>query len=163
MNLIEAHSRLSLDEAGRGVAAIDAERQNVARLHAVKWVPIITHLDQLARTGLYKRYPGLMGKGPKARGYRGSIIAPCFSQPRTAEILAEWFVSLATTKGVADICVWLSEHHVHCGCAKCKAGGQYALEAKACVRAWQLARKKRPNLKTDNSQDRIERVLQSVL
>jgi len=147
LNLIEAHSRLSLDDQGRGVATIDAKRQEQARLRAIKWVPIITHLDQLGRTGIYKRYPELMGKGKKARGYRTSIIAPCFSQPKMAEILADWFSSLTATKAVEDICVWLSEHHVHCGCPKCKARGQYALEAEACVRAWQLARKKNPDVR----------------
>ena len=147
MNLIEAHTRLTLDEEGRGVASLDAEQQNDARLHAIKWVPIITHLDLLGRTGIYERYPELMGKGEKARGYRSSIIAPCFSQPKIADVLADWFASLAATKGVSDVCVWLSEHHVHCECESCKAKGQYALEAQACVRAWQLARKTHPHVR----------------
>jgi len=146
MNLIEAHTRLTLDKEGRGVASLDAEKQNDARLHAVKWVPIITHLDQLGRTGVYERYPELMGKGKKARG-RSSVVAPCFSQPKMPEILADWFASLAATKGVSDICVWLSEMHVQCECESCKAKGQYALEAQACVRAWRLAREKHPHIR----------------
>ena len=148
MNLIEAHTKLSLNKQGRGVAGLDATSQNQARLHAIKWVPIITHLDQLGRTGLYQRYPELMGKGPDAkRKVVSTVIAPCFAQPKTAEVLADWFADLAATKGVSDICVWLSEHHVHCSCPQCKAKGQYFLEADACVRAWQLARKKHPHVR----------------
>ncbi|MFW6161877.1 MAG: hypothetical protein ACODAJ_03860 [Planctomycetota bacterium] len=147
MNLVEVHAKLALDDQGRGVATLDAERQEAARLQAVQWVPIITHLDLLARTGLYERYPELRGKGEQARGSRPSIIAPCFSQPKMADLLADWFADLAAAEGVSDICVWLSEHHVHCGCERCQAAGQYALEAQACVRAWQLAREKRPQVR----------------
>ena len=148
MNLIEAHTSLTLDEDGRGVASLDAEKQNDARLRAVKWVPIITHLDQLGRTGVYERYPELKGKGKKAQSSWGAhVFAACFSQPRTAQILADWFSSLAATKGVSDVCVWLSEGHVQCGCPKCKEKGQYFLEAEACVRAWRLARKRHPHVR----------------
>jgi hypothetical protein len=148
MNLVEVHAKLALDEQGRGVATIDAARQEASRLHAVKWVPIITHLDQLHRNGIYDRYPDLLGKGKKAQGsYGKDFHAPCFSQPKTAEILADWFTSLAATKGVSDICVWLSEDHVQCECEGCQAKGQYALEADACVRAWRLARKTNPEIR----------------
>lgn len=124
MNLVEVHSKLALDEQGRGVAFIDAARQEAARLRAVKWVPIITHLDQLHRSGIYERYPELLGKGKKAKDtYGEKFHAPCFSQPKTAELLADWFTSLAATKGVSDICVWLSEDHVQCECEGCRAWG----------------------------------------
>ncbi|MBM4034004.1 MAG: hypothetical protein FJ291_19810 [Planctomycetes bacterium] len=148
MNLVEVHSKLALDEQGRGVATIDAARQEAARLHAVKWVPIITHLDQIHASGIYKRYPELRGKGKKAQSSWGAdVVAPCFSQPKTAEVLADWLVSLAATKGVSDICVWLSEDHVQCECEGCQSKGQFALEPDACVRAWKLARQKNPDVR----------------
>jgi len=148
MNLIEAHSQLSLDAQGRGVARIDAEAFQKARLHGIKWVPIITHLDQLTRTGIYQRYPELKGKGPKAQSSWGKeVFAACFSEPKMAEILADWFTSLASNPGVEDICLWLSESHVQCGCPKCQGKNQYVLEAEACVRAWQLARQKYPKVR----------------
>ncbi len=168
MNLVEVHAKVALDEQGRGVATIDAARQEAARLHAVKWVPIITHLDQLHRSGIYDRYPELLGKGKKAKGtYGEKFHAPCFSQPKTAELLAEWFTSLAATKGVSDICVWLSEDHVQCECEGCKAKGQYALEAEACVRAWKLARQKAPDVRlrillTQGSYSTNDKVLAAV-
>jgi len=111
-------------------------------------VPIVTHLDQIAGSGIYQRYPELKGKGKKAQSAWGpEVFAPCFSQPKTAEILADWFVSLAATPGVEDICVWLSEDHVQCECEGCQAKGQFALEAEACVRAWKLARQKNPKVR----------------
>lgn len=148
MNLIEAHSILSLDAQGRGVARIDTAVFEKARLHGIKWVPIITHLDQLTRTGIYDRYPELKGKGPKAQSSWGTdVFAGCFSEPKMSEILADWVTSFASIRGVQDVCMWLSESHVQCGCAKCSGQSQYVLEATACVRAWQLARQKNPNLR----------------
>ena len=152
MNLIEAHTTETFDENGRGLVKFDIESQQAARLHAVKWVPIITHLDQLARTGILDRYPELKAKGSHARypSYNSRAIALCFSEPKAVEILADWFLSLADTKGVRDINVWLSEvPRIHCECPKCKkaGSGQYAIEAAACVRAWQLTRKKHPDVR----------------
>ncbi len=148
MNLIEAHSKFSLDTGGRGVASIDVEAQREARLHGIKWVPIITHLDQLTRTGLFERYPQLKGKGPKAQSSWGrDVFAACFSEPKMSEVLADWFASLASIEGVTDINTWLSESHVQCGCPKCAQANQYVLEATACIRAWQLARQKHPRVR----------------
>jgi len=148
MNLIEAHSTFSIDAQGRGLAKIDTAAQEKARLHGIKWVPIITHLDQLTRTGIYERYPELKGKGPKAQSSWGrEVFAACFSEPKTADILADWFASLASIRGVSDVCVWLSESHVQCGCPKCSGQSQYVLEAAAGVRAWELARRQYPDVR----------------
>lgn len=148
MNLIEAHSKLTLDAQGRGVARIDTAAQDKARLHGIKWVPIVTHLDQLVHTGIFGRYPELKGKGPRAQSSWGSdVFAACLSEPKMADILADWFASLASIRGVSDICVWLSESHVQCGCPKCAGQNQYVLEASACVRAWQLARQHHPHVR----------------
>lgn len=149
MNLIESHTSIGFDDQGRGAVTIDAETQNAARLHAVKWVPIITHLDHLSRTGIFDRYPDLKGKGDRAQHRtHATVVAACFSQPKTAEILAQWFESLAATEGVEDINVWLSEiEGIECDCEKCARGNQYALETAAAVRAWQLACKKYPDVR----------------
>jgi len=166
LNLIEAHcARLSLDDQGRGVATIDTELLEAARLRAIKWLPIITHLDQLPRAAIYKRYPEAKAEGEHARlTPGGGAEALCFSQPKTAELLAEWFTSLSSVKGVDEICVWLSEAHLWCSCPKCRARGQFVLEAEACIRAWQSARKKDPNvglriLLTQGSYSTNEKVL----
>ncbi len=149
MNLIESHTSIGFNEQGCGVVSIDSETQNAARLHAIKWVPIITHLDHLSRTGIFDRYPELKGIGDRAQHRTHSTVsAACFSNPKMAEILAQWFESLAATEGVRDINVWLSEiEGIECDCEKCAQGNQYALETAAAVRAWQLACKKYPDVR----------------
>ncbi|NLF08684.1 MAG: hypothetical protein GX594_12010, partial [Pirellulaceae bacterium] len=148
MNLIESHVEMGFDQQGRAVTSIDSETQQSARLHAVNWVPIISHLDMLGRKGLFEHYPELAGEGPKAKhptmkNYR----AACFSKPKTAEILAQWFESLARVEGITDINVWLAEEDVVCGCPECKDKGPFVLQTEAAVRAWQLAKKKYPHVR----------------
>lgn len=148
MNLVESHVRMSIDESGRGVARINETLLERGRKHGVKVVPIITHLDQLAGSGIYRRYPELKGKGKSAQGtWSPDQVAPCFSQPKMADILADWFASLAAQEGVTDVCVWLSEQQLQCECETCRQQGQYVMEAKAAVRAWELARDKTPHVK----------------
>ncbi|MBM3476825.1 MAG: hypothetical protein FJX75_26430 [Armatimonadetes bacterium] len=148
MNLVESHVEMSIDEAGHGVAKLDETLLERGRKHALKVVPIITHLDQLAGSGIYERYPELKGVGESAKGkWSADQIAPCFSQPKMPEILADWFASLASQEGVSDVCVWLSEAPLQCGCEQCQKEGQFVLEAKAAVRAWELAKAKTPNVR----------------
>lgn len=160
LNVIEMHVDLQVTEDGRGTAsfrgyerpdfasvetsAIEGGRESLperGRLRALDVVPIITHLDHLQRTGIYNVYPELMGKGKQARKGKGdqAPLAPCFSQPKLTEILADWMVSLSAPAGVTDICSWLTEVHVQCGCDKCQAVGQYVLEARSIVKAYRNA------------------------
>ncbi len=169
MNLVETHSSLTIDAAGHGVGKPKVELIDEGRRHALKVVPIITHLDQLGRTGLFKRFPETKGLGEHARRRVGAgfIQAACFAQPKTQEILADWFSSLASYPGVTDINVWLSEHHVRCTCPECQASGQYALEARGAVNAWKRAVKKTPHVKlrillTQGSYSSNDKVLAEV-
>ncbi|NPV46119.1 MAG: hypothetical protein HPY69_04110 [Armatimonadetes bacterium] len=145
MNLVETHISLTVDAQGRGVAHLDEATAERGRLNALKVVPIITHLDQLQGTGIYERYPELMGQGATARST--SEVAPCLSQPKFWDILADWMVCLAEQPGVSDICAWLSEMHLTCGCPDCQKVGQYALEARALVKAWRIAHERNPKVR----------------
>ncbi len=149
MNLIEAHATKTFDENGRGLIEIDTESQQKARLHAVKWVPVIGHLNGLARSGIYKRYPRAEGRGPNARHpSHEHLVVPCSSSPEFVQVMAEWLESLGAIRGVTDVNIWLTElRNMQCECDKCKGRTQFVLEAKACVKAWQIARKKYPNLR----------------
>ena len=64
-----------------------------------------------------------------------------------ADIITDWMRDIAQQKGVTDVCAWLSEHHVHCSCDICNQHGQYALEARALVKAWKTARQQHPELR----------------
>jgi hypothetical protein len=150
MNLCESHCKgLKVTSEGKGVAEFDKSLIERGAKCAVKVVPIITHLDQLARTGLFKVFPNTLGVGdPKTWPYGGTSVKPaCFSKPETARVLADWMVSLAEQPEITDINVWLSEHHVACGCEQCKQKGQFALEAEAIARGYELAREARPDIK----------------
>ncbi len=72
----------------------------------------------ISGTGIFDRYPELKGKGPQAHRTHAEVgFAACFSEPKTAEILAQWFESLSATPGVEDINVWLSEiEGIECRC-----------------------------------------------
>ena len=146
MNLVESHVKLGLTEDGRGRAQADQALIGLGRRHALNFVPILTHLDQLHRSGIYERYPELRGKGKKAGNWNGRAVAPCFAQPMTGKLIADWMADLAAQPGVTDVCAWLSESHVQCGCPTCSKAGQFVMETRAVVAAWQQARKKHPKL-----------------
>jgi len=66
MNLVETHVTLGVSEDGHGYAKLDPELLRISRRHALKLVPVITHLNGLTRTGIYRVYPELRGKGAHA-------------------------------------------------------------------------------------------------
>jgi hypothetical protein len=145
-NLIESHATLKLDEAGNGVATFDAELVTRGRLRALKVVPIITHMDQMQGSGMFTRYPQLKGVGPKTQ-LVPSLQTACWSQPLSVKLLSDWATDLARNPDITDLCIWLSEDPGYCECDQCKGQNQFALEAKACIAAWQKAREVNPKLK----------------
>ncbi len=151
MNLVESHATLSMTDDGRGRAKADQQLIDQARAHALNLVPYISHLNGLRRTGIYRAYPELMGQGKQAvLAHHPHLVAPCCSQPKLAEILADWMSDLAEQRGVSHVCVWLSElRNQYCDCPACRQAGvgQYALEARCLVRAYRMAQKKHSGLK----------------
>ena len=151
MNLVESHVVLGVTKDGRGRAQADQGLLDLGRRHALKLVPVITHLNGLARTGIYGPFPELRGQGERAvHPTHTSLVAPCCSQPKLAEILADWMAALAAQPGVTDVCAWLSElSNQYCDCPQCRKSdlGQYALETRCLVQAWRLACKRHPELK----------------
>lgn len=148
MNLVESHCRtLRVTDEGKGVAEFDVSLIERGAACALRVVPVITHLDLLDRTGIFRVFPDALGEGdPSTWPYEGSVKPACFSNPKTAQVLADWMLSLAEQPEVTDINVWLSEHHVACACAQCAEKGQFVLEAEAVTRGWELARQVRPDL-----------------
>lgn len=146
MNLVESHCRsLRVTDAGKGVADFDKSLLHRGAKCAVKVVPIITHLDQLQRTGLFRVFPQTLGKGDPSK-WPGSVKPACFSRPETVRVLADWMVSLARDPEITDLNVWLSENHVSCQCEQCRKKGQFVLEARAVAEGYALAKKVHPKL-----------------
>ena len=148
MNLVESHVTLSMDKDGRGTASASQELIDLGQRHALKFVPTITHLNGLRRTGIYEHYPQLAGKGKRAqlKGH-DSLIAPCCADPKIAEVFADWMVALASQPGVADVCAWLTEVNQWCECEQCLKVGQWAFESRRLVEGYRIAHKKCPHFK----------------
>ncbi|MFH1568974.1 MAG: hypothetical protein ABIL09_13340 [Gemmatimonadota bacterium] len=154
LNRVDCHTRLGLDAAGEGVVAalpVSGPQQmdglsvpEYCRRRGLEYVPIITHLSHLDRTGLYDRYPELRGRG-EAAGRR--FIAPCASQPRFADVLAQWMAALAARPQVGQVAVWLSEETERCECDLCRATPQHVLEARAIAAAYGEVRAAHPDLR----------------
>lgn len=130
---------------------IDKELMMSARLSAFNYMPFIIHFNFLHAYGLFRAYPELAGVGESALAGRyfahkigNEHRAPCTSQPLFTEILSEWMMDIAS-QGADEVSCWLSERPVQCGCNKCTAVGQFVLEARACVNAWEKTRKSYPD------------------
>ncbi len=150
LNLCESHCRsLQVTPEGKGIVEFQPGLIPRGAACATKVVPIITHLDQLQQTGLFKVLPETLGVGDPAKWPTGgeAVKPACFANPRTIQVLADWMVALARDPEVTDVSVWLSENAVSCQCPQCKPKGQFVLEAEAVARGYELARKVRPDIK----------------
>ncbi|MCX7429223.1 MAG: hypothetical protein NTW96_26800 [Planctomycetia bacterium] len=149
MNLVESHIQLSVDDNGRGVAVIPEGLLARSARHAVKFVPIITHLEQLPRQ-VFVKYPELAAVGEKAdtwrKKYRDSSPV-CFSQPKMLEILTDWLSCLARYPEVTDVNVWLSEENIPCACEKCAGPNLFTVQTQLVTKAWKVAKRIKPDLR----------------
>ncbi len=148
MNLVEFHTTHEVDGQGKSVTAISRSLLQRGKINAVNMVPIISHLNGMGDRGVYRAYPELRGKGEKAVYKSGSteLWAPCASSPKLHEIMAAWMRGYAEC-GIRDISCWLGELTQQCQCDECVKTGQFALETRAFVKAWQLARQDCPDLR----------------
>lgn len=149
MNLVEDHASLRVDQDGRGHASYSDEKLSLARRHAIKLVPIITHLDQLDRTGIFERAPRVLAKGdPKGwTNWGGGPLKPvCWAEPAAVRVMGDWMEDLARIDGVNAVTVWLSEAYGQCKCPVCSKVNQYVMETRAALEAWRRARRINPKL-----------------
>lgn len=147
MNLLEAHAELSIGKDGRGVATFPEQQLKRAERNAVALVPIIHHLEQLPPE-IFVRYPELRAEGdPKAWRRVGNVYPACFSQPKAVALLADWLTCLAQHPSVTAVNIWLAENDVPCLCEKCKGVSSFLLQTQAALRAWESAKRTRPDLR----------------
>ncbi|MDD5597249.1 MAG: glycoside hydrolase family 20 zincin-like fold domain-containing protein [Victivallaceae bacterium] len=121
------------------------------RLQAFKAMPNITHYNFLHHYKLFDVYPELRGKGKDADA--GSYFAhgkgkyshpvPCASNPLLTKILSELMEDMAS-RGIKEVGCWLTERPAQCGCGKCRQEGQFPLEARATIKAWEIVKRKYP-------------------
>ena len=137
-NLIEAHAKVTVDDQGTGHATMDESLMARARRHAVRIVPIIHHLEQLSRSGIFRVCPKLKGVGTP-----NSI---CFVQPEATKLVADWLTELGAIEGVGDVMIWLSEEGKGCQCEECQKQDRFVNETRVCVEAWRRARQTQPHV-----------------
>lgn len=144
MNLAEQISDNHVDERGVAHARMKAGRETLiyeGPKYGINGVPVVLHLEQSSGgRGVLKAYPEL-----KAKSEKEGLM--CYSQPKSVEIIADWIAELASLPNVTDVDVWMSENLNNlkgCQCDLCKATGvdPMVLEARAIVKAWQMAERK---------------------
>ncbi len=132
-------------------ATLDRDLMQKAHLKAFNYLPYILHLNFLQDCGLFKAYPELAGVGDGALAGRyfahkqgNQHRAPCVSNPLFTKILTEWMMDIAS-QGAGEVSCWLSERPCQCGCVNCTAVGQFVLESRAFVAAWEKVRENHPD------------------
>ena len=118
------------------------------------FVSFQVHLNFLDGWGLYRAYPELAGIGDSALAGRyfahktgAQHRCPDASNPLLVTLLAEWMEEICThfrPGGVNEICCWLTERPAEDGRPSTAAVGQFVLEARAFVAAWERARETYP-------------------
>lgn len=145
MNIAEQISDVGVDENGKAFARIKGGREPIPEFGpkvAIKAVPVILHLEQVAGKGVVRAHPELAGKG----GQEGCL---CYSQPGVVDVIADWIVELASVPGVNEVDVWMTEN-LHgqggCQCDQCKKQDRTVMEVKTIAAAWAKARQRKPNV-----------------
>lgn len=143
MNWMEQISNQFVDmKTGQAVAKVKDDREKLyleGPQRAIKFVPVVLHLEQSSGKGPIAYYPHIKGKSE----HHGVM---CYSQPKTIEIITDWIVQLARLPHVEEVDVWMSENlggKIGCQCSRCKATGvnPMVLEERAIVKAWRAAQK----------------------
>ena len=144
MNWMEQISDQFVDiKTGKPIARLKGEREPLiteAPRRAVKFVPVVLHLEQSSNKGPIQYYPQIKGKSL----HHGVM---CYSQPKTVEIISEWIAQLASLPHVEEVDVWMSENLGQakgCQCRFCAAKlvDPMVLEARAVVKAWRMAQQR---------------------
>ena len=160
----------SVEKGKRNRATVDTKLLQEGRLRAFNYLPYVLHLNFLHGCGLFRAYPELAGRGDGALSGRyfahkqgNQHRVPCASNPILVDILAEWMLDIAS-QGAEEVSCWLSERPAQCGCPSCTEVGQFVLEARAFVAAWERVRKGHPGFQiriflSTTTTDRNYRVL----
>ena len=146
MNVVEIHSQLGFNDDGSPKASLTKDLLEQASSLGIKIVPIILHLEQLAGTGLFKFHPELAAVPEPGKLLPTDYTPPvCFSQPKTAELLAGWMSQLLSLSGVSEVDVWLSETDNRCFCPLCAGHEPFVLETQGIIRGFDRARAEKRN------------------
>ncbi len=146
MNYDEQISYTGVDREKRADVRLAGAKQRMideGPAVAVEPVPVILHLEQVARDGFFDAFPNLKARGGKP----GSI---CYSDGGFTDVLADWLVAWREKPGVRSVDVWMAENmagQTGCQCEKCAKENRSVLEARTIVAAYRKAKAKQPDLR----------------
>jgi len=147
MNIIEQISYIGVDKNKKAFGQPKKPQWPMYRQgprHAIKPVPVVLHLEQVAQKGVFDAWPELRPKGENV--HENAI---CYSQPVFVDVLAGWLVELGSLPGVKSVDVWMAENMQGkhgCQCPQCRRYDRSVLEAKTILAAWNKARRQLPDL-----------------
>jgi len=141
MNIMEQISGIGVDDQGKPFARVRPGRETLVTegpLYGIEFAPVILHLEQVGRLGVFEHFPHFKGKTE----HPGAM---CYSQPGVVDLIAEWMVQLARVPTVTTLDCWLTEN-LHgqsgCQCDKCKDRKWQVLEIRAVLAAWKKAKQR---------------------
>jgi hypothetical protein len=152
LNFAKIPTHLEKLERGKPARIKPVDQQFLADSRARAFNPVLTstHLNFLHLHGLNEAYPELVGKGEKARcPYKYKIhgaLAPCASNPLLQQFIADWLRE-AGRQGGEEVSVWLTEFYAQCECEPCLKSGQFQLETRATLAAFEEVQREFPRLK----------------
>ncbi len=167
---------LPIEKGKPGRVKIPVDLMLSARRMAFNLCPTITHVNFAGTdTGLFRAYPETAGRGEGALaglyfahqsgGYRVGDLArvPNASHPTFIKYVTDWVRDIARQGGL-DISCWLSERPATDGRPETLAVGQFVLEARAFIAAWETVRKEYPGLQirlfiSTTTNERYEQIL----
>lgn len=178
MNFSKMHETeiLPVEKGKPGQVKIPVDLMMFARRRAFNLCPTITHVNFAGTdSGLFRLYPETAGKGDEAvaglyfahlaGGYRVGDQArvPNASHPVFIRYVTDWVRDIAR-QGGRDISCWLSERPASDQRPETLAFGQFLLEARAFIAAWEEVRLEYPDLEirlflSTTTNERYEQIL----
>lgn len=153
LNYVDVRSRIQPIERGQPASiSIDTGHADEVRLLGLYPVARITHLNFWRRPGLYRAYPEMagLGDGALAGRYPAHGVGPMHRVPNPLDpmlvsLLADLMRDICQ-QGIFDIACWLTERPATDGRPETLEVGQFVLEARAFVQAWEKVRTEYPQL-----------------
>jgi hypothetical protein len=146
LNVIQMHSNLGFAPDGAPTASFDQVMLDACSRHGIEIIPVVRHLEQLGKTGLFDYHPDVAavpepGK-PLPTDYRPPV---CYSNPKVPKLLAGWMKELVSDPEIDEVNVWFSELPAKCWCPECKDKHPFLLETEAVNKAFELVRREVPD------------------
>ncbi len=136
-NILEMHSDLGFNSDASPRADLDMEFVHRLNRLGLKRIPIIRHMEQMHRVGLFEYYPDLAAVPRPGTELPSDYHPPlCYSRPEVVTILADWMRQLLSFSGIDEVHCWMSELDNRCYCDECQGKNPFVLEAQTICKSF---------------------------